>query len=284
MKYYKYAKKTKILLTYTVATLLSSCNNLVLMHPKGQIGIEQRTLILTALGMMLIIIIPVLIMTIIFSIKYRASNKEKKYSPDWSHSKKIEIIIWSLPITIVTILSIITWQSTHKLDPNNPIVSNIKPIIIEVIALDWKWLFIYPNYKIAIVNEIVFPKNTPIEFRITSNSVMNSFFIPQLGGQIYAMAGMKSTLNLIANTQGIYKGISSNFSGRGFSNMKFNVITTNNQEEFHTWIKKVKTSSKQIETIFDYENLAIPSENYPVTYFSNVKNGLFYDIINKFMQ
>ncbi|AKC60409.1 ubiquinol oxidase subunit II [Blochmannia endosymbiont of Camponotus (Colobopsis) obliquus] len=283
MNFQKNKKKIKILLTCINVIILNGCSNIILMHPKGQIGVEELKLVFTALGMMLIIVIPVIIMTVIFAIKYRISNNQTKYNPNWSDSKKIETTIWSLPIIIITILAIITWKSTHKLDPNKPIESNKQPIIIEVIALDWKWLFIYPKYNIAVINKVVFPNNTPIKFEITSNSVMNAFFIPQLGGQIYAMAGMNSTLNLIANTPGTYKGISSNFSGRGFSNMKFIAIATKNEQEFYQWIQDVKKSNKHINTISDYEKLALPTENHPVTYFSNVKPNLFNNVINKFM-
>ncbi|AIN47183.1 ubiquinol oxidase subunit II [Candidatus Palibaumannia cicadellinicola] len=263
--------------------LLSGCSNVVLMNPKGQIGLEERSLILTALGLMLIIVIPVIAMAIIFAIKYRASNIKATYSPNWYHSTKIELVVWSIPIMIIIFLAILTWKSTHVLDPCKPIPSAAKPMMIQVIALDWKWLFIYPEYCIATVNEIAFPTNVPIHLKITSNSVMNSFFIPQLGGQIYAMAGMNSTLNLIANEQGTYKGISSNFSGRGFSGMKFTAIATQDYESFHQWVQKVKNSQHQLSTMSDYEYLAAPSENHPVQYFSNVKRDLYQNVIGKFM-
>ncbi|PLK58390.1 ubiquinol oxidase subunit II [Candidatus Palibaumannia cicadellinicola] len=263
--------------------LLSGCSNVVLMNPKGQIGLEQRTLILTALGLMLIVVIPAIAMAIIFAIKYRASNIKATYSPHWYNSAKIELIVWSIPILIILFLATITWKSTHVLDPYKPIASATKPIMIQVVALDWKWLFIYPEYGIATVNEIAFPTNVPIHFDITSNSVMNSFFIPQLGGQIYAMAGMNSTLNLMANEQGIYKGISSNFSGRGFSGMKFTAIATPDDQSFHQWMQKVKMSQHQLSTMYDYEHLAAPSENHPVEYFSSVTFDLFHKVIGKFM-
>lgn len=283
---YKFRKLYILFLLSNLIILLSGCNNLVIMYPKGQIGLEERSLILTAFGLMLIIIIPVIIMTVFFSIKYNTSNiKNTKYNPNWDHSKKIELIIWSVPILIIILLSILTWKSTHNLDPKKPITTtyNAKPITINVISLDWKWLFIYPKQKIAVINELVFPINTPIKFNITSNSVMNSFFIPQLGGQIYAMAGMCTELNLIANEPGQYKGISSNFSGSGFSGMKFTVITTHTNKEFEQWIKKVKNSPYQINNMLIYEQLAKPSEYHPVTYFSNIEPKLFHNVINKFI-
>lgn len=283
---YKYERLYIIFfLLSNLTLLLGGCNNIVIMCPAGQIGLEERSLILTAFGLMLIIIIPVIIMTIFFSIKYRISNiKNTQYNPEWDHSKKIEIITWTVPILIIILLSILTWKSTHKLDPTKPIVtsSNTQPITIEVISLDWKWLFIYPKQAVGVINELVFPANTPIKFNITSNSVMNAFFIPQLGGQIYAMAGMCAELHLIANTPGKYKGISSNFSGPGFSGMKFTVIATQTNKEFEEWIQKIKNSPYQINNMSIYEQLAQPSEYHSITYFSNIQSNLFHNVINKF--
>ncbi|UVK76626.1 MAG: cytochrome bo3 ubiquinol oxidase subunit 2 [Sodalis sp. Fle] len=283
MKLIKYKKNLKFLLTFTAATLLNGCSHMVLMNPKGQIGVEQRSLILTALGLMLIVVVPAIAMSIIFAIKYRSSNTKATYSPNWSHSNKVEWVVWSVPILIIIFLAILTWKSTHALDPSNHITSDTKPITIQVIALDWKWLFIYPEQGIATVNEIAFPTNVPVKFEITSNSVMNSFFIPQLGSQIYAMAGMHSTLNLIANEPGNYKGISSNFSGRGFPGMKFTAIATQNKAEFDKWIQTIKSSPNQLNNMTAYEQLATPSEYHPVKYFSNVKPDIFHNIIDKFM-
>lgn len=282
---YIFNKQYKISSLCIISILLSGCNNLILMHPQGNIGLEERSLILTVIALMSIIVIPVIIMTVIFSIKYRASNiRNIKYDPNWSESKKIEYITWFVPIIIIIILSILTWKSTHALDPKQPIIkSKLEPIIIHVIALDWKWLFIYPKNNIAVINELVFPMNVPIQFNITSNAVMNSFFIPQLGSQIYAMAGMCTQLHLIANASGKYQGISSNFSGQGFSGMKFTAISTKNIEEFNQWIQKVQMSTNRIDNIISYEKLAKPSQFHPVVYFSHVKPNLFYEVINKFI-
>ncbi|URJ25312.1 ubiquinol oxidase subunit II [Candidatus Blochmannia ocreatus (nom. nud.)] len=281
---YKYCRICIFLLLGIFLTILSGCANLVLLHPKGQIGSEECSLVLTAFGLMSLIIIPVIVMTFFFTLKYRASNfRNAQYTPNWSHSKIIEFVIWFVPIIIIIILGILTWKSTHKLDPKKPIVSAItQPIIVDVISLDWKWLFIYPQQNIAVVNELVFPINTPIKFNVTSNSVMNAFFIPQLGGQIYAMAGMHTELNLIAQESGQYKGISSNFSGSGFSNMKFTVIVTDTEKEFEKWIKKVRQSPYHINNMITYEELAAPSKNNAVIYFSSIQTNLFYEVINKF--
>lgn len=281
----KYKKFSNFYGLFSSTILLNGCNNLVLMHPQGNIGLEERKLIIITLSLMLTIVIPVIIMTIFFSIKYRASRiKNTHYHPNWDTSKIIECIVWIIPIFIITILSIFTWESTHKLDPKKPIKSIIsEPIIINVIALDWKWLFIYPKNNIATINELTIPINTPIQFNITSNAVMNSFFIPQLGSQIYAMAGMKTQLFLIANKPGKYQGISSNFSGAGFSGMKFTVIAAKNHEEFNKWICTVQTSKNSIKSMNAYEEIAKPSTFHPVIYFSSVKPDLFCEVINKFI-
>jgi cytochrome o ubiquinol oxidase subunit 2 len=282
MRLKKYNKSIGMLSLFASALMLSGCNT-ALMDPKGAIGLEQRTLILTAIGLMLIVVIPVIIMAFAFAWKYRASNTNAKYSPNWSHSNKIEAVVWTVPIIIIAILATITWKTTHELDPFKPIVSDQKTMTVEVVSLDWKWLFIYPEQGIATVNELVIPKDVPVQFKVTSDSVMNSFFIPQLGGQIYAMAGMQTQLHLIANEAGTYKGISSNFSGRGFSGMKFNTIATPTREDFDAWVAKVKSAPNQLATTDDFNKLAAQSIDNPVEYFASVKPELFKEIIGKFM-
>ncbi|UDG81732.1 Cytochrome bo(3) ubiquinol oxidase subunit 2 [Candidatus Profftia lariciata] len=283
MRFIKFNKCLSIIVLVTVTTLLIGCD-MAILDPKGEIGLAQKNLIFTALGLMLIIVIPVIIMTIVFIYKFRSSNQNAIYTPNWSHSNKIEAIIWIVPIIIISILATLTWKTTHQLDPYKPLFSNIDPIQIDVISLDWKWLFIYPDLGIATINELAFPINHPITFHITSNSVMNSFFIPRLGGQIYAMAGMQTQLHLIANKPGKYNGISSSYSGRGFSGMKFTTIATPDNASFQQWVSKVNNRAHhQIATMAEFEILAKPSEYHPVEYFSNVKPDLFIHIINKFM-
>ncbi|PVZ87344.1 cytochrome o ubiquinol oxidase subunit II [Serratia sp. S1B] len=282
MRLKKYSKSIGILSLIAATLMLSGCDT-VLMDPKGAIGVEQRTLILTAIGLMLIVVVPVIFMTLIFAWKYRASNQTAKYTPNWAHSNKIEAVVWTIPIIIILILGTITWKTTHALDPYKPIVTDKKPMTIEVISLDWKWLFIYPEQGIATVNEIAFPKDVPVEFKVSSDSVMNSFFIPQLGGQIYAMPGMQTKLHLIGNTEGKYDGISSSYSGHGFSGMKFTAIVTPTEGDFNQWVVKVKASPKTLDTTADFNKLAEQSENHPVTYFSSVKPNLFQETIAKFM-
>ena len=268
------------LLPSSMALLLSGCN-MALLDPKGAIGMEQKSLIMTATWLMLIVVVPVIIMTFLFAWKYRASNKNATYSPNWSHSNKIEFVVWTIPCIIILILGTLTWKSTQALDPRNPLPSENKPLVIEAISLDWKWLFIYPEQGIATVNEIAFPANVPVQFKVTSGSVMNSFFIPQLGSQIYAMAGMQNQVHLIANEEGVYKGMSANYSGKGFSGMKFTATATS-ADKFDEWVMKVKQSAKGLQ-MADYEQLAKPTENNAVEYFSSVKSDLYQDIINKYM-
>ncbi|CDG20112.1 Ubiquinol oxidase subunit 2 [Xenorhabdus poinarii G6] len=282
MRLMKY-KKTIGLSSLFAATLMLSGCDMVLMNPKGAIGVEQKTLILTAFGLMLIVVIPAIVMAIIFALRYREANKSATYRPNWAHSNKIELVVWTVPILIIITLATITWKTTHELDPYKPLDSDVKPVTIEVISLDWKWLFIYPEQGIATVNEIVFPKDVPINFKITSDSVMNSFFIPQLGGQIYAMAGMQTKLHLIANSAGKYNGFSASYSGHGFSGMKFTATATEDRAGFDEWVQKVKASPKTLDTVQTFNELAKPSQNNPVEYFSSVKPQLFQETIAKFM-
>ena len=259
--------------------LLGGCN-MTLLDPVGQIGVDEKNLIITATLLMLLVVVPVILMTLVFAWTYRASNKNATYAPKWSHSTKIEVVIWTVPILIIIALGVITYKSTHALDPYRPIESDVKPVTIEVVAMDWKWLFIYPEQGIATVNKIVFPANTPVNFRITSDTVMNSFFIPGLGGQIYAMAGMQTKLHLIANKNAELDGISANYSGAGFTGMKFKAIATS-QADFDAWVSEVKASPKQLDTA-EYEALTKPSQNNPVELYSSVKPNLFQTIIDKY--
>lgn len=263
-----------------LGTLLLSGCNMTLLNPTGQVGLEQRNLIITATLLMLLVVVPVIVMTFLFAWKYRASNTNATYTPKWNHSTKIEIAVWTVPILIIIALGYITYKSTHELDPYRPLESDVKPITIEVVALDWKWVFIYPEQGIATVNKIVFPTNTPVNFKVTSDSVMNSFFIPGLGGQIYAMAGMQTKLHLIANRDAEMEGISANYSGAGFTGMKFKAISTS-QENFDAWVSEVKKAPKQLEQA-EYEALSKPSQNNPVELYSSVTPNLFQIIVDKY--
>jgi cytochrome o ubiquinol oxidase subunit 2 len=192
-------------LLLSLLVMLTGCDAVAILSPKGQIGQDEKTLLITATVLMLLVVIPVIIMTLTFAWKYRASNTKARYEPKWSHSTAIEVVVWSIPCMIVLVLAVLTWRSSHALDPYRPLDSDVKPVTIEAISLDWKWLFIYPEEKVAVVNEIKFPVNTPLNFKITSDSVMNAFFIPHLGSMIYSMAAMETKLHLIANETGEFR-------------------------------------------------------------------------------
>lgn len=247
--------------------------NVAVMNPKGLIASKQRDLIITATLLMLIVVIPVFLLTIFISWKYRAGNKEAKYSPDWDHNSKAEMVWWGFPLIIILVLSIVTWKWTHDLDPFKPIQSDAKPMTVQVVALRWKWLFIYPEHGIASVNFVQFPEQVPIKFEITSDAPMNSFWIPQLGGQIYAMPGMMSQLNLIADEQGIFSGSSANLSGKGFAGMRF-VAKASSQAEFDKWVVSVQGSSQSLNRE-EYKRLAEPSEYNQPAFYLLQDDGLF---------
>ncbi len=262
------------------AVLLSGCNMEVL-TPKGDIGAHEKSLILIALGLMAIVAIPVIAMTLWFAWRYRSSNTKATYAPEWSHSTKIEVVVWTIPAIIIVILASITWTSSHELDPYKPLASDAKPVTVQVVSLDWKWLFVYPEYGVASVNELAFPVDRPVNFQLTSDSVMNAFFIPQLGSQIYAMAGMETKLHLIAREPGTYAGLSTNFSGEGFSDMSFKAIATS-EDGFKDWIAKAKATPAVLNDA-SYQTLAQPSQKAPVAYYGNVTPNLFLSVVNKHM-
>lgn len=252
-------------------------------YTAGYILNYQCNLFLIAFKMMLIIVIPVIFLIFFVSYNYRQSNILSVYTPNWAHSFFLESVCWLTPIVIIFFLAILSWNTTHQLEPSQLLAVNVnKPITIDVVSLNWRWLFIYPYYKIATINEISFPKNVPVRFRITSHSIMNSFFIPDLGSQIYTMAGMKTELNLLAIHQGIYKGISSNYSGRGFSNMKFTVHVKNNISDFHKWIQQVKVKKNVLLFKKQFVHLSLDNEQSHIQYFSYVDPLLFYKIMHSF--
>ncbi|MGE6739501.1 ubiquinol oxidase subunit II [Allorhizobium pseudoryzae] len=269
---------------------LSGCD-LVVMSPSGDIAMQQRDLIIISVVLMLLIIVPVMCLTLYFAWHYRRSNTTAKYDPEWHHSTRLEVVIWSAPLAIIIALGAVTWISTHKLDPyrpldridaNRPVTAETKPITIEVVALDWKWLFLYPEQGIATVNEIAAPIDTPIEFKITGTTVMNSFYIPALAGQIYAMPGMQTKLHAVMNKEGVYDGFSANYSGDGFSGMKFKFHGMNN-DGFNAWVAQVKANGTMLnrDTFLKLER---PSTRVPVTYYANVENGLYNAILNMCVQ
>lgn len=251
------------------------------LFPKGNIAIKQRNLLLIIQVIMLFIVIPVYILTYVFSWKYHARNSKEKYEPDWEESRLAEYLWWGIPFVIVLAIGILTVVRTYHLDPYKPLVSDKKPITIQVVALQWKWLFIYPEEKIASLNFFQFPEKTPLHFEITSDAPMNSFWIPQLGGQIYAMPKMKTELYLIADEVGEFRGSSANISGEGFASMHF-IAKASTDEEFQQWVKSAQQSS-QILTFEEYNKIALPSQNDPVTIYQLKEENLFHQIIMKYM-
>lgn len=264
----------------TVTLFLSACDSGAL-APRGQIAAEELKLIIFSTEIMLLVVIPVIFMALWFAWRYREKNNAK-YTPDWKHSTVLEIIWWTIPIIIILILGTVTWRTTHSLDPYKPINSPIKPVNVEVVSLDWKWLFIYPDYHIATVNYLNLPVGTPINFKITAASPMNSFIIPQLGGQIYAMTGMTTQLHLLANDPGIYRGLATNYTGIGFSGMHFDTEITS-PEDFAVWVRKTKAHTERLTTSVFWDRLMPKSMNDPVAYFGYVDNGLFDSIIMHYM-
>ena len=309
-----------------LAALLTGCaGDMVLLNSKGPVAEGQSGLMMTAIYLMLLVVIPSILMALWFGWKYRASNKDADYKPTWAHSTAIEIVVWGIPVIIIGILAVLTWWGSHKYDPYRPLESDKAPLNVQVIAEQFKWIFIYPEQEIATVNELRFPEKTPVSLRLTSNFTMNSFFIPALGGQIYAMAGMQTHLNLLANetspAEG-YRGFSSNYSGYGFSQMRFRAHSVT-EAQFAEWVEAIKAgkgtsvnpdaiqkatldkavlatlrdgnrSKHQIEVLV--ANATTPEEKakaeamqpyptkpYPVTYYSSVEKGLFESVINTYM-
>ncbi|WP_312518695.1 ubiquinol oxidase subunit II [Massilia sp.] len=269
-----------------LVAVLSGCNTVV-MNPTGDIAKQQADLITISVWLMLIIIIPVMILTIVFAWRYRQSANAK-YEPDWDHSTKLELIIWGAPLLIIIVLGLITWVSTHKLDPyrpldridaNRPISASVKPLEVQVVALDWKWLFIYPEQGIASVNQLVTPIDVPVRFKITASTVMNTFYIPTLAGMIYAMPGMETELNAVLNKTGNFQGLSANFSGDGFSHMKFAYkgVTAG---EFDAWVSEMKNNPGVLDRA-DYLVLEKPSAKEPVRHYGQVEPALFNRVVNR---
>ena len=307
----------------TLSALLTGCGgDMVLLNSAGPVAQGLSDLMMTAIYLMLLVVIPSVIMALWFGWKYRAENKDADYQPTWAHSTVIEIVVWGIPVIIIAVLAWLTWVGSHKYDPYRPLESDKKALTIQVIAEQFKWVFIYPEQQIATVNEVRFPEQTPISFRITSNFTMNSFFIPKLAGQIYAMAGMQTHLNMLADAPGVYRGISANYSGYGFSQMRF-LAHSVTQAQFDEWVAAVKAgkgnsinaqaiqkgtldqaefaalrdgnrSKHQIEALIakaetpEEKSAAeamkpYPTKPSPVTYYASVEPQLFESVINRYM-
>ncbi|MBW8831067.1 MAG: ubiquinol oxidase subunit II [Burkholderiales bacterium] len=266
---------------------LAGCDTLV-MKPHGDIAAQQAQLIVTSTVLMLLIIVPVIALTIFFAWRYRQSNASATYAPDWDHSTRLELVIWGAPLLIIIALGAITWISTHKLDPyrpleridaQRPLPSEVKPLIVQVVALDWKWLFLYPEQGIATVNELAAPVDRPIEFRITASNVMNSFYVPELAGMVYAMPGMQTQLHAVINHVGDYEGFSANYSGAGFSEMRFRFLGLSNGD-FDRWVAANRTQGQPLGRS-EYLQLEQPSQRVPVRRYASVEADLYGAILNR---
>ncbi len=267
-------------------TCLSGCSA-VIMSPAGDVAMRERNLIVASTLLMMLIIVPVIVATLVFAWRYRATNTTAPYDPNWHHSTQLEVLIWTAPLLIVVALGAMTWMGTHLLDPfravdrldaQHAVAADAKPLTIDVVALDWKWLFIYPEQGVASVNDLALPTNVPVAFHITSATVMNSFFIPALAGQIYAMAGMETKLSVVVNKTGEFNGLSSHYSGTGFSHMNFATRGLTRQN-FDRWVAQTKSKGSALD-VATYNQLRKPSEEVPHTYYSSVDPGLYEAILN----
>jgi cytochrome o ubiquinol oxidase subunit 2 len=267
------------LLIGAAVPLAASCSPAGVLDPQGPVAAAQRLLLINSTEIMLVVVVPVILATLGFAWWYRASNDRAGRSPDWAYQGGVEFVTWSIPALVVILLGGVCWIGSHQLDPRAPLQSNAKPLRVDVVSLDWKWLFIYPDQRIAAVNKLVIPAGTPVTFRLTSATVMNAFFVPQLGSQIYTMAGMMTHLNLLADNPGDYQGLSTNFSGDGFSQMRF-ITTAVPTADFDGWVAKTRGTGDALDDTA-YAGLTKPSIAVPPTTYRSVDPTLFERIVNQ---
>jgi cytochrome o ubiquinol oxidase subunit 2 len=261
------------------AVPLASCQETGVLNPHGPIASAERLLLINSTAIMLVVVVPVILATLVFAWWYRASNTRANHLPDDVYEGRIEFVVWSIPVLIVILLSGVIWIGSHQLDPRAPIVADAKALRVNVVALDWKWLFIYPEEGIATVNQLFIPAGVPVHFRLTSATVMNSFFVPQLGSQIYAMGGMTTHLDLMADQPGEFPGISANFSGDGFSGMHF-IARAVPAGDFARWLSQVRGSGTPLD-VAAFARLEKPSEAAPPTTYGSVVPRLFDHIVEE---
>lgn len=281
------SSKLRIVSCALLAVALAGCD-LVVLSPSGDVAQQQGNLVVISTLLMLLIIVPVIALTLLFAWRYRASNKEATYTPEWDHSLQLELVIWAAPLLIIIALGALTWIGTHtldpyrslrRLDPARPLAADAKHLEIQVIALDWKWLFIYPEQGIATVNDVAAPVDVPIRFKITSSSVMNAFYVPALSGMIYAMPGMETRLHAVINRPGEYDGLSANYSGEGFSGMRFKFHGLSN-DDFARWVQSAKDAGSALDRA-GYLKLEEPSAREPVKRYAKVDADLYDAIVNR---
>jgi len=257
--------------------LLTGCQPGVL-DPAGPVGHAERQILINSLGIMLAIVVPTIVATLAFAWWFREGNPRAKYRPDWSFSGKIELVVWSIPMMTIMLLGGVTWLGSHALDPAKPLESDQAPLEVQVVSLDWKWLFIYPEQKLASVNMLAIPAGRPVHFALTSASVMNSFFVPQLGSQIYTMGGMATQLNLMADKPGTYQGLSAHYSGDGFSDMYF-AVQSMSPAGFDAWVEQARAGGKSLDGAA-YTELSKQSTKVTPHTYGSVEDGLFSRIVD----
>jgi cytochrome o ubiquinol oxidase subunit 2 len=273
-----------ILIMGVVAFAYFDRANIAVLHPQGPVSLGELQVMGITVLLSAIVVVPLFILLFLFAWKYRAGNPKMhiEHKPNWDHDNYfVEFLWWLVPTAIVLYLGLVAWHSSHEYDPYQPILSNNAPITIDVVALDWKWLFIYPQQGIATVNMIEVPVNTPVHFQLTADAPMNSFWVPNLGGQIMVMPGMQTQLNLMATNAGTYSGLSGNMSGKGFAGMKFSVKVVS-QDDFSSWVQSVQQHSNSL-TQSAYRELALPSENNPVATYAPIDLNLYNSIIMNYM-
>ena len=262
-----------------LALLAGGCDRLVILNPKGPIADAQRGLMIDAFTVMMIVVVPVIVLVFLFALRYRA-GRNARYEPTWAYSAKIDAFVWLVPALIVIAVAVLLWRSTHKLDPYREIASSTPPLDVQVVGLDWKWLFIYPEQGVASVNQLAIPAGRPISLRITSDTVMNSFYVPALAGQIYAMAGMQTRLQILADQPGKFVGRNTQYSGGGFSDQFFEVVATN-PADFDAWVARARQVPGKLDPP-TYAKLAERSRLNPITLYSAVEPRLFDSIIDRY--
>lgn len=281
------SKFLRNLLAAPLALSLSGCH-LVLLHSAGAVAARQSDLMIASVFLMLLIIVPVLIAIAVIAWRYRASANPPDYDPDWEHSSTLEFVVWAAPLMIIVALGAMTWIGTHQLDPYRPVdhadyphsvAPNVKPLRIEVVSLEWKWLFLYPDYGIATVNQVAAPVGVPIQFHLTAATMMDSFFVPAVAGQIYTMPGMQTVLHAVVDRPGSYRGFSANYSGSGFTDMRFRFLGMS-AGDFARWIAKVKAGGGTLDRAA-YLRLATPSRAEPVHYYATFSPDLYSGILDR---
>lgn len=268
-----------VVLTFALSSLALFDLNFPLLETKGALADAERDLILLGAGLSLIVVIPVFAMLFGFAWHYREDNHQADYRPQWDHSRLAETIWWGVPLLLIGFLSIVTWEATHRLDPFRPLAAAREPITVQVVAMEWKWLFIYPDHDVATINYLRLPKDTPVSFDITADAPMNSFWIPALGGQMYAMPGMSTKLHLIANENGKYRGQSANLSGEGFADMHF-TTEVSSVESFDDWVTTNQSAGPYLNKAV-YSEVSKPGESKPKV-FAGADADLYATIVNRY--